>query len=44
MALAMKGGVNYYDTAWGYHSGQSELVMGPSDKIGLDKPPKKVYP
>ena len=28
VALAMKGGVNYYDTAWGYHSGQSELVMG----------------
>ena len=26
--LAMKQGVNYYDTAWGYHGGQSELVMG----------------
>ena len=25
---AMKQGVNYYDTAWGYHNGQSELVMG----------------
>ena len=25
---AMEEGVNYYDTAWGYHSGQSELVMG----------------
>ena len=25
---AMAGGVNYYDTAWGYHNGQSELVMG----------------
>lgn len=26
--LAMKRGVNYFDTAWGYHNGQSELVMG----------------
>ena len=25
---AMEGGVNYYDTAWGYHSGQSELALG----------------
>ncbi len=25
---AMKQGINYYDTAFGYHGGQSEIVMG----------------
>lgn len=25
---AVAGGVNYFDTAWGYHDGQSELFMG----------------
>ncbi|MBR4458690.1 MAG: aldo/keto reductase [Clostridia bacterium] len=25
---AMKNGINYYDTAWGYHDEHSELVMG----------------
>ena len=25
---AMEQGVNYYDTAWGYHAGHSELVLG----------------
>jgi len=26
--LAMQQGINYYDTAWGYHEGNSETVMG----------------
>ena len=26
---AMEHGINYYDTAWGYHGGQSELVIRP---------------
>ena len=25
---AMEHGINYYDTAWGYHDGQSEAVIG----------------
>ena len=28
IARAMEAGVNYYDTAWGYHAGSSETVMG----------------
>lgn len=28
VAYAMEHGINYYDTAWGYHNGNSELVMG----------------
>ncbi len=25
---AMAAGINYYDTAWGYHGGKSQIVMG----------------
>ena len=25
---ALKNGINYFDTAWGYHNGESELVVG----------------
>lgn len=28
VAKAMEKGINYYDTAWGYHEGNSESVMG----------------
>ena len=28
VAYAMKHGINYYDTAWGYHAGNSGTVMG----------------
>ena len=28
IARAMEAGVNYYDTAWGYHAGNSELAVG----------------
>ena len=28
VAAAMKAGVNYFDTAWPYHGGLSEIVMG----------------
>lgn len=39
VAYAMEKGINYYDTAWGYHGGQSELVMG---KL-LNKYPRESY-
>ena len=28
VSYAMEHGINYYDTAWGYHGGNSEIVMG----------------
>ncbi|MBQ6453376.1 MAG: aldo/keto reductase [Coriobacteriales bacterium] len=28
VAHAMEHGINYFDTAWGYHNGNSEIVMG----------------
>lgn len=36
---AIKEGINYFDTAWGYHSGKSEIVIG---KI-LSKYPRNSY-
>lgn len=36
---AMEQGINYYDTAWGYHSGNSELVIGKA----LSQYPREKY-
>ncbi len=36
---AMNCGINYYDTAWGYHNGNSERVMGRA----LKKYPRENY-
>lgn len=40
VAYAMEKGVNYYDTAWGYHGGQSEIIMG---KILKNYPRESFY-
>ena len=40
VAYAMEKGVNYYDTAWGYHDGNSETVMG---KILKEYPRESYY-
>lgn len=39
VAYAMEKGINYYDTAWGYHGGNSELVMGEA----LSKYPRESF-
>lgn len=36
---AIKNGINYFDTAWGYHAGMSETVIG---KI-LSKYPRESF-
>ena len=40
VAYAMGNGINYYDTAWGYHSGNSEIIMG---KVLSDYPRDSYY-
>ena len=37
---AMANGVNYYDTAWGYHNGNSEIALG---KALAKHPREKFY-
>ncbi len=36
---AIQNGVNYFDTAWGYHDGKSELVVGKT----LEKYPRESF-
>lgn len=40
VAYAMEHGINYYDTAWGYHGGNSELALG---KALAQYPREKFY-
>lgn len=40
VAYAMEKGINYYDTAWGYHDGYSETVMG---EVLEEYPREKFY-
>jgi len=37
---ALRNGINYFDTAWGYHGGNSEIVIG---KILKQYPREKFY-
>ena len=39
VTCAMEQGINYYDTAWGYHGGHSEAVLGKA----LSKYPREDY-
>jgi predicted aldo/keto reductase-like oxidoreductase len=39
VAYAMEQGINYYDTAWAYHDGQSEIAMAKA----LSKYPRESY-
>lgn len=40
VAYAMEHGINYYDTAYGYHEGESERVMG---KVLREYPRESFY-
>ena len=33
MDTAIANGINYFDTAWGYHGGKSEIAMGISQAL-----------